>query len=145
MVEMIYQKDKMSGFSHGTLDFSDSLELLTEMIAKFKKTFIVIDALDECNVDDRTEILQGFERLSLLPHGVVKIFVTSRYSDDIALALHDHVKLFIQTQDNNNDISLFVEKEIDLAIRNKKLLRGKVDLDLRSSLKSTLTKGANGM
>lgn len=135
----------MSGFSHGMLDFSDSLELLTEMIAKFKKTFIVIDALDECNVDDRTEIIQGFERLSLLPHGVVKIFVTSRYSDDIALALHDHVKLFIQTQDNNNDISLFVEKEIDLAIRNKKLLRGKVDLDLRSSLKSTLTKGANGM
>lgn len=127
------------------LDFADSSKLLTEMIAKFKQTFIIIDALDECNVNDRTEILQALERFSLLPHGIVKIFVASRYSDDIVLALHNHVKLFITTQDNNNDIALFVEKGIDLAIQNKELLRGKVDRDLQCSMKSTLTKGVNGM
>lgn len=145
MVDMIYEENRISGFSHGVLDFADSKELLAAIIPKFKMTFIIIDALDECDVNNRADILEAFKRLSSLQDGIVKIFVSSRYSDDIALALDDHVKLLIKTQDNNGDISRFVEKEIDLVIRTKKLLRGKVDHELQQNLKSTLTEGSNGM
>lgn len=140
---MIYEKNRISGFSHGVLDFTDSKELLAEMISEFRKSFIISHALDECDGNNRTDVLEAFKHLSSLLDGMVEIFVTSRYRDDITLALDDHVKLLIKTQDNTGGICLFVENEIDLAIRRKKLLRGKVDQESRQSLKSTLTKGAN--
>jgi ankyrin repeat domain-containing protein 50 len=145
MIDIIYEKNRISGFTHGVLDFSDSKELLTKMLPKIKKSFIVIDALDECEAHSRREVLEALLQLSSIPNGTVKIFVSSRYSDDIALAFEDRVSLLIERQHNYDDISLFVQKEIDSAIRKKNLLRGKVDHELEQSLKRTLTRGANGM
>ena len=145
IVDKIYEKNRISGFSHGVLDHADSMDLLAEIVPELQKTIIVIDALDECDMSSRTDILEAFERLSSLSEGIVKIFVTSRYSDDIALALDGHLRLHIETQDIYDDISLFVDHELGLAIRRKKLLRGKVDHELQQHLKYTLTQRANGM
>lgn len=143
MVDVLYEKNRTSGFSHGMLDFADTIKLLTDIFPKFKKVFIIIDALDECDVGDRANLLDAFE--DFLSCGNVNIFVTSRFRDDISLALDDHAKLLIKTQDVNDDISLFVDSEIKYAIRRKRLLRGNVDHELQQRLKRLLIEGANGM
>lgn len=145
MVDHIYEMDRTSGFSQGVLDYTDSIKLLAEMVPIFKRTFIVIDALDECDANDRSDLLDAFEKLSSFPNSIVKIFVTSRYTDDIALALDGHLKLLIKTHHISNDISIFIDYEINSAVKRKKLLRGKADAGLQQTVKSALNQGANGM
>lgn len=145
MVDHIYETDRTSGFSQGGLDYTDSTNLLAEMVPIFKKTFVIIDALDECEANDRSELLEAFEQLSSFPDSIVKIFVASRYTDDIALALDGHLKLLIKAHHISSDISVLIDHGIDSAVRRKRLLRGKVDDELQQTVKSALNQGANGM
>ena len=145
LVDILYERNRISGFAYGALDLVDSRELLAQLLSNSKTTFIVIDALDECDATNRTEVLEALAQLLLLPNVMVKIFVSSRYKDDIALALENHKSLLIERQHNNDDISLFIQKEIEIAVSRKKLLRGKVDHELEQRVKRTLTQGANGM
>ena len=115
------------------------------MILNFKRVSIVIDALDECDAANRSDILDVIDNLLCLPESIVKVFVSSRYSDDIAVALDDHIKFSIRTQDNRDDIDKFVNSKIDSAIKQKKLLGGKVNPRLQQNLKSKLARDSNGM
>ena len=144
-IDKVYEQNRESGYSHGVLSFDESLQFLAEMITDLKEIYIVIDGLDERNNDSREELLEAFKTLSSLPNGNIKVMIISRYSDDIATALSDYTKLFITTQDNQNDISMFVEREINSAVQKKKLLRGKMDVELREKLISSLTNRADGM
>jgi hypothetical protein len=74
---------------------------------------------------------------------IVKVFVTSRVEEPIIRkGLHAHTSLELSPTNVSVDISLFVERELQLAAESNPILK---DTRLRKEVNNALTKGANGM
>ena len=92
------------------------VSLITELSRKFEKTFVIIDALEQCHE------LQG-----LLPDLVklandLYIFVTSRGQRVIRAEFEACEEIYIDQDDISNDLQNFVEKEVQrLKVRDTNL------------------------
>jgi hypothetical protein len=148
-VEEMYAEQERKGFSHGGLGSKECLDLLATTIlpslGSNGRIFIVIDALDECEDSSRTELLRAFQHICSLVDIPVRIFVSSRDNDDIVLHLDNRPNVYINSEKNSSDVRAFVDEEVDKAINERRILRGKVDNSVRESIKSALVQGANGM
>ena len=124
---------------------NEATRLVCQTIADRPITYIMVDALDECNQDlpDLVASLKGVLQQS---SSLVKIFVTSREYPDIQDLLNQYPDLCIDASQNQADIELYVKVEVESAISKKKLLpREKVTEDLRRSIGTCLREGAMGM
>ncbi|KAJ1565480.1 POC1 centriolar protein A, partial [Nowakowskiella sp. JEL0078] len=78
----------------------------------FKPIAIVVDALDECEIQNhRNEILKIFaEHFLNLPH-FVKLIITSRPEDDIMKAFKDHIPTILEPTDEQNmkDLQIYAK------------------------------------
>jgi ankyrin repeat protein len=112
--------------------------------------YCILDALDECEDETRKWILRKLSRLfSVRPDGRahgsrhLKMVITSRPWEDIALGLSGASKIRLRTEDEaniNHDIRLFVKKQVEpLAER-----RG-YTTHQRETVIKTLVEKANGM
>jgi hypothetical protein len=102
---------------------------------------IVIDALDECNRNTRIALFSFLEEVLLQEQGaVVKILISSRTEPDIYDAFGKSSNLYINAEDNAEDIKRFVEEQID-----KRLLRGKAEEKLKDRVKKELCTKSQGM
>jgi hypothetical protein len=117
----------------------DTLYSITE---RTHRTFIVIDALDECaELDEALDLL-----LSLVDDSRtnLSILITSRELDDIGEATkdvpsHKLKQISIQTGRDNTDIDLFIRTQIE---KNRKLRRWRKQ---KSQIIKALSDGARGM
>lgn len=111
-------------------------DTLHEIIRRFFKVVIVIDALDECtqhtNFFQIVERLRGLKNLSLL--------ITSRDDLEIRLRFANLSSLLIKKDDVSVDIEIFVGGELQ---RQPKLARLKSTT--KSDITTTLVKGARGL
>jgi len=144
-VASIYEQRRTGGFLSGPLTLEESKRLLVELIGSFGQTVICIDALDECDKNTRKQLLDVLTDLLRLSSRPVKIYVTSRDDDDIVLHLDVFPNISIRSHDTSADIEYFVHTEIEKRIANNRLLRGNVDPELKSHIKSTLCSRASGM
>lgn len=109
-------------------------ELYTALfvVAKqFPKTFIICDALDECDLkSQRTRLLPLFHRMG---GDGMKLFLTSRdYPEDIQDSLHNSAKLRLFAKEE--DIASYVERKIDENHRAKRLMDGNCKKKIISEL-----------
>lgn len=123
----------------------ESVELIISMSASRPTTYIIIDALDECNPNLRGDLLEALRTIVEQSSGVVKIFVSSRDDQDIVnyFAKQPHVR--IDARKTNEDLELFIETAVEKALRRKEILLGKADNDLIAQTKHALRTGAGGM
>lgn len=142
-----YKKAEDAGLTSETLDLGECRDLIIEILQSYSQINIIIDALDECQKETRSRLIVALKAImeSAPDVNLVKIFISSRDDDDILLKLNKHPNIRIDPQDNSQDISTFVESEIDRRINEQELLRGTVSDDLRDYVKSTLIKQADGM
>lgn len=142
----LYRKEEVSGFASGPLQLEDSCELVMQLIAQYPLTTIVIDAMDECNPEKRLDFLKALQQILQDSTGLVKVFVSSRDDQDIALRLRDYPNLEIDSQRNGNDIARFVKDQTEQLIKDGKLFRYS---DSREEMKelvvSKVIQGATGM
>ena len=138
-------------FKHDSLDPStastqESLIMLVEEL-KFRKVYIVIDALDECPENERHRIIGIISGVIKALDGA-KIFITSRRESDILRAFEESSTPTIQIKADNvaADIESFVCDEV------KKLRKGyngkKLHITndfLAERVIKTLTQRAEGM
>ena len=140
-----YDRREHAGFADDSLDLRRCQEVLTELLINLTHTTIVIDALDECDPDSRQLLLLALRALCLYCPGKVHVFVSSRNDNDIAFELEGVPNHYIQPTDRAQDIEKFVHVRLDSAIETRRLLRGKIDPDLKMLIATELISKAQGM
>lgn len=127
----------------------------------FNNIFLVLDALDECDQDQRKELCKFFSNIIELsatsaldtynnsaykPNSTtVKLFVTSRREPDIERVFRQRSfpKVEIEAAKVDHDIAIYVAAEIEQRIQDERLiLRSK---ELKEVILTTLATKASGM
>ncbi len=141
----VYDARKKDGFAAGPVTSSECVKLMIQLASQRTITTIVIDALDECDLSSRAELLEALDQVLEESAGLIKILISSRNDRAITCHLEGFPNITINANDNHTDIARFVEHEVDTMIKSKKLLWGKVSTELRKLIKQTLCERADGM
>ena len=140
-----YEKEQKDPSSRHQLNFDSSLNLLGDLVECFKHPAVILDALDECSEQVRGHLLQGLLSIIKATKCPLKVFIASRHNLDIENYLRDLPHVCIEARDNAEDIENYVQKELTLAIQDKKLLQGNVSQELRTCIEDVILRDANGM
>lgn len=137
-----YNERLKLGLASGPLSFQESRNLLVSLLEIFPQTTIIIDALDESDPVERWRLL---EALTVIMHStsLVKIFISSRDDIDIKLKLEKAPNLYIEAQDNEEDIKRFIYREMAESTKNRRL--SYLPVEIKQRIFSTLVEKANGM
>lgn len=125
---------------------NECCELIIRLTKYYPLTSIIIDALDECDPEKRTDLLEALESILRESSSLVKIFVSSRNDQDLVLHLQDYPNLDLLSNKNKTDISSFVTAETESLVKRKKLLRhSKNKQGLQTEIIKQVTDKAEGM
>jgi len=140
-----YKRERKDPSSRSQLSIRDSLQLLDQLLKRYKHPAIILDALDECPEETRGLIIQDLRSILDNAKHPVKVFIASRHSLDIEDGLQKLLHIRIEARDNAEDIENYVTKELALRVQNKKLLRGRISPELMQLIKDVLLRDAYGM
>lgn len=106
--------------------FAQWEDCLLELVETYPRTTIVLDALDECNMEQRKGLINLLVRLTNRGAGTtaVKVFVAARPEDDISRDLQRSHLIQMQGQHNAEDIAYFVRTKLAEHPRWPKLSHG---------------------
>lgn len=120
------------------------------IIRQFRRIFFVLDALDECTLDQRKGLCDFMLSLANTTstgthQGIIKLFVTSRKESDIQRAFQQNSipTIEVEAAKVNSDIELYVKAQIELRLQNGSLKLK--NIVLKDKIFNTLTKKAGGM
>ena len=126
------------------LNVEECLGLILVLLDR-NPAYIFLDALDECDVFQRDELINAINIISRKSSSLVKIMVTSRDDHDICCHFTHSPHIRVRAQDNEKDIERFVQISLTKAISEKRLLNGHVSQILRDKIATTLIERADGM
>ena len=119
------------------------------VIRQFGRIFLVLDALDECILDQRKDLCEFLLSLANIrtsagsSQGIVKLFVTSRKESDIERAFQSIPTIEVEAAKVNSDIEVYVKSQIELRLQDCTLrLR---NMALKDKIFNALTTKADGM
>lgn len=136
----------VSAFSNDTSLTTESSEtLFSAALSRFEKVFIVVDALDECNHEERRSIVELFNRQMELSGCCIKIFLTSRPEIDLRHLLQSNLNHYINADDTSKDITPYVTATVERHIAGGRLLGGTVTPMLKTHIIETINSKADGM
>lgn len=116
---------------------------LVDSMNLFSRVTIVLDALDECNEDDRMEFITTLTTLMGNSSRPLLLFISSRPDEQIRQAFCGQAILEVSMEDNNDDIANFILGEINSPDKTKRW--GRIDETLRDRVVSELIKKSQGM
>lgn len=123
---------------------SDIVELLRESMTTLQESYILIDGLDECDNEDRKELLKTLSALVSSSKNV-RLFLASRASLQKEIKKHftalEHLTL--DCKSTNDDIGTYIEGFIHERLQDGELEVG--DPALINEIKQALTRGSQGM
>ena len=126
-----YQKTKLRP-SPGNLNKALAIE-----VERFQRVFIVVDALDECPVEDRIYVLKIIQSLPTN----VKILVTSRYLTSIETAMQNSKTIDVYASDD--DICTYVESRVSQESRLQSHVLAEPQLKIE--IVQAITRSVRGM
>ncbi|CAG8976236.1 hypothetical protein HYALB_00012003 [Hymenoscyphus albidus] len=118
--------------------FDEISRSLQSTIAMYSRVFIVIDALDECNVSDGSRTTFLSELFSLQTKCTVNLFATSRFGTEFSAIFSNSLSLEIRASEH--DVRRFLDGHI-LALPG--FVRR--SLDLQEEVKGEIVKAVDGM
>lgn len=146
-----YEKKRSQAKRHGespeVLTTQECVELIIEL-GRTTSATIIIDGLDECSSSQRGILLSAFNEIQERCRDVMKIFVSSRFTEDIAACCRKAETTEVTAETTRADLSEFVKHGVDEVIKKWVSVRRETDATLeklRASISSTLMKGAQGM
>lgn len=137
-------------YNHSEPKYEELRMVFLAIIRQFDRVFFVLDALDECTLDQRKDLCEFL--LSIADNsststnqGTLKLLVTSRKEPDIEQAFHKKSipTVEIDAEKVDKDIKIYVKAEIELRLQNRSL-RLK-NMALKDKILSVLTTKAGGM
>ncbi|KAK4059664.1 hypothetical protein Trihar35433_10711 [Trichoderma harzianum] len=114
---------------------------LSELLKSYPRTTLVLDALDECEVDARKEIVLVLRSLATDAERPVKVYIASRREPDIERNLGSENLIEIGTSDNKGDIEKYIEQEMKKFSEEWE----SVSQGVREEVKRTITDQSDGM
>ena len=114
----------------------DMSQLLREIVRE-RRTFIIIDALDECQAESRLRLMELLQPDS----NNLSILVTSRLLDEFDFVSRPFDKIEIRA--NSNDLDLFIDHEFSTDPKLQKY--ASMDRTLHGEVKRRVKKACNGM
>lgn len=131
-----------SGHSHPNL--SELQDMLSTIIKEFAQVFIVIDALDECDINnERHDILSALSEIKSRNIAPLHMLVTSRPYADIEESLLPHLAqpaLQLQGEYIDSDIRSHILWQLATDSKLKRWPK-----DVKAEIQESLIQGANGM
>jgi hypothetical protein len=138
-VEALFESSRRS---HPLPSLETVLEVLKELLVKFPCTYLVLDALDEC--EDHGELMKIINTLISWKVDGLHVLCTSRREGDITTTLERFIDagniLNIQTKAVDRDIQLYVHRRIT----DEPALQKWKDKD-KQLMEQSLTEGSHGM
>ena len=126
------------------LSYDGLLEILRDLCDSLPRTYVVLDALDECN--ERNELIEILENMARWNSEHLHVLVTSRRERDIETALSDFVDqrdmISLQTDVVDEDIRRYVSQRL---ADDKALRKWRADDVIREEIEVALMEGARGM
>lgn len=121
-----------------SLDCNKISEEFESLVLSFRRTFLVVDALDECQNDDgtRADFLCAIKKLQSTSS--LRVLATSRFISEIADNFFDCPKLEVRASDE--DIKQYAENQL----RDRPVCLKDDELKKRSACKS-IAEAASGM
>ncbi|RSL67895.1 hypothetical protein CEP53_002815 [Fusarium sp. AF-6] len=104
-LKQLYLESRLNG-AGWTLDLCK--EILVHLFNLYPHTTIILDALDECETEERRLLLNVFDWTSKSSSRPVKIFISSRPEADIRQRLVHLSNLEISAKNNGHDIADFI-------------------------------------
>lgn len=138
-----YNDRAKNGLAAGHLMFQECFDLLILLLDLYPRTTIIIDGLDESDPRERWQLLEALTAIMHTSTNSVKIFISSRDDTDIRLKLEKVPNLYIDAQDNREDIERFIQREVKLTVGRRRLWR--LPEALRRQIVSVILEKANGM
>jgi hypothetical protein len=129
------------------LELNDAFEALSKVLESFEKTYLCIDALDECSEKHQKEIIRYINQLSMLSSTdstvvPVKIFFTGRphikdyFNADSSTSPPGPLSITLIA--NSNDIAEYVKQMLDTDIRG-------MDDEFKREIVAKIVAASNGM
>ncbi|KAL8777527.1 MAG: hypothetical protein Q9194_002505 [Teloschistes cf. exilis] len=137
-------ESNVDGFEMRKLQTADCVRIIIDITASSPAT-IVIDAADEIPRSSRHVLLAALSQTVRVSLNVVKILVTSRDDSNIHALLPDAMAVRVQDFHIKHDLEHVVQREVALAIENRRMLNGNVSDDLKQTVTSVLIAGAGDM
>ena len=138
-----YERKQDKGFSSGALSIEESKSLFRQLAEPLSSLSIVIDALDECEVDSRIQLVNLLIEEADRPLKAIKVFFTSRDDRDIKQRLESSPNLKINASHNQGDIATYVRDRVGKA--SPSWWEGHVDKDLKERICDTLIEKCDDM
>ena len=135
--------------NHSQPRFQDLQDIFLATVQQFNCVFLVLDALDECIKEQRTDLFGFFARTvgtSIgTDHGLVKLFVASRKELDIERAFMQmsFPKIEVEAKKVGSDIELYVQAQIEHRLQDGSLTLN--NIMLKDKIWTALTTNAGGM
>lgn len=126
------------------LDILQTTDQMIEIASKIPLTN-VIDPLDERRFGQRHELLGALDMLLARSAHLIKVLVSSRDDVDIFLRLQKHPNIYINMDDNKDDIHRFVQYDIQKAQSDRRLLKGIFFEELMTLVTESLADKAGGI
>jgi ankyrin repeat domain-containing protein 50 len=128
-------------------DVDDVVEFLLNVLLceSGRNNIICLDGLDECEENERYQILSALERLSSEPKLNLKIFYSTRADTQPAAGpvRIPYQMIIMSSVDKNIEISEYIQASLEQRLESKQLVLGDPGLILR--IREELEEKANGM
>ena len=133
--------------NHSRPGFQQLQDIFAATTQQFDSVFFVLDALDECTLDQRADLLEFFARIVKLTTatGLVKLFVASRKELDIERVFlrNSFPTIEVEATKVDSDIKLYVEGQVEQRLHDGSLILN--NIMLKNKILTALTTNAGGM
>ena len=136
--------------NHTQPGFKELQDIFLLIVQQLDSAFFVLDALDECTLDQRTDLCKFFKELverssTGTSNGIIKLFVASRKAPDIERAFQhkSFPSIEVEAEKVDSDIELYVKAQIDQRLDDGSLTLS--NLRLKDKILTALTTKAGGM
>lgn len=146
-----YKRAEVNGFASKHLSGEACCSIMSKYAIDRKRMIIFLDALDECQREEREKIMDALCMIVERSGGaLVKFLISSRDDVSLGMLLSKYKQFEIHVEENRNqqDIDEYVQAQVSQLIQQKKLgILGRkgVPKGLRAKIIERLSQGAQGM
>lgn len=129
------------------MDEDTLADILGKHCVEFDQVLLVLDAMDECPIQERPKLLKCLKEVQKQGNGRIRVLVTSRPTVDIQKAFEKMPKIPILSDSNSADIELYIKEELEKAIKEKPDWLGDEEdtQTMRARISTRVVDKANGM